>query len=53
MLMFILFEISDLELLISASDDLKPVTHILAADITSKKGMKLLHEGIRYLVYSC
>lgn len=53
MLMFILFEISDLELLISAFDDLKPVTHILVADITSKKGMKLLHEGIRYLVYSC
>ncbi|KAL8535987.1 hypothetical protein ACS0TY_011576 [Phlomoides rotata] len=31
-------------------DDLKPVTHILAVDITSKKGMKLLHEGIRYLI---
>ncbi|KAL8473559.1 hypothetical protein ACS0TY_030404 [Phlomoides rotata] len=30
-------------------DDLKPVTHILAVDITSKKGMKLLHEGIHYL----
>ncbi|KAL8474111.1 hypothetical protein ACS0TY_030811 [Phlomoides rotata] len=31
-------------------DDLKPLTHILAIDITSKKWMKLLHEGIRYLV---
>lgn len=34
----------------SAFDDLKPVTHILVVDVTSKKGMKLLHEGIRYLV---
>uniref|UniRef100_A0A2P2MAC6 Uncharacterized protein MANES_10G121900 n=1 Tax=Rhizophora mucronata TaxID=61149 RepID=A0A2P2MAC6_RHIMU len=31
-------------------DDLKPVTHLLAVDITSKKGMKLLHDGIHYLV---
>ncbi|KAL1553421.1 UDP-glucose:glycoprotein glucosyltransferase isoform X2 [Salvia divinorum] len=31
-------------------DDLKPVTHILVVDVTSKKGMKLLHEGIRYLI---
>ncbi|KAL6515179.1 hypothetical protein OROHE_018811 [Orobanche hederae] len=31
-------------------DDLKPVTHLLVVDITSKKGMKLLHEGIRYLI---
>ncbi|KAK2966664.1 hypothetical protein RJ640_002362 [Escallonia rubra] len=31
-------------------DDVKPVTHLLAVDVTSKKGMKLLHEGIRYLM---
>ncbi|RVW24169.1 UDP-glucose:glycoprotein glucosyltransferase [Vitis vinifera] len=31
-------------------DDLKPVTHLLAVDITSRKGMKLLREGIRYLI---
>ncbi|KAL5787384.1 hypothetical protein ACOSP7_004333 [Xanthoceras sorbifolium] len=31
-------------------DDLKPVTHLLAADITSKKGIKLLREGIRFLI---
>ncbi|KAH6755044.1 EMS-MUTAGENIZED BRI1 SUPPRESSOR 1 [Perilla frutescens var. hirtella] len=31
-------------------DDLKPVTHILVVDITLRKGMKLLHEGIRYLI---
>lgn len=31
-------------------DDLKPVTHLLAIDITSTKGVKLLQEGIRYLV---
>lgn len=31
-------------------DDLKPVTHILVVDVTSRKGMKLLHEGIRYLI---
>lgn len=35
---------------VAAMDDLKPVTHILAVDVTSKKGMNLLHEGIRYLV---
>lgn len=29
---------------------MKPVTHLLAVDITSKKGINLLHEGIRYLV---
>lgn len=33
-------------------DDVKPVTHLLAVDVTSNKGIKLLHEGIRYLVYS-
>ncbi|KDO50105.1 hypothetical protein CISIN_1g000334mg [Citrus sinensis] len=31
-------------------DDVKPVTHLLAVDVTSKKGMKLLHEGIRFLI---
>ncbi|URE03054.1 udp-glucose glycoprotein [Musa troglodytarum] len=31
-------------------DDLKPVTHLLAIDITSRAGMKLLHEGINYLI---
>lgn len=40
-------------LIISALDDVKPVTHLLAVDVTSVKGMKLLHEGIRYLVILC
>ncbi|KAL5715758.1 hypothetical protein ACHQM5_017534 [Ranunculus cassubicifolius] len=31
-------------------DDLKPVTHLLLVNITSKEGIKLLHEGIRYLI---
>lgn len=31
-------------------DNVKPVTHLLAVDVTSKKGMKLLHEGIRFLI---
>ncbi|CAK7357042.1 unnamed protein product [Dovyalis caffra] len=31
-------------------DDLKPITHLLAVDFASKKGIKLLHEGIRYLI---
>ncbi|XP_071733652.1 UDP-glucose:glycoprotein glucosyltransferase-like [Rutidosis leptorrhynchoides] len=31
-------------------DDLKPVTHLMAVDVTSRKGVKLLHEGIRYLM---
>ncbi|KAK8561285.1 hypothetical protein V6N12_048359 [Hibiscus sabdariffa] len=31
-------------------DDVKPVTHLLALDVTSKKGIKLLREGIRYLI---
>ncbi|TQD80729.1 hypothetical protein C1H46_033699 [Malus baccata] len=31
-------------------DDLKPVTHLLAVNIASKKGMKLLHEGLQYLI---
>lgn len=33
-----------------AMDDLKPVSHLLAIDVTSEKGMKLLREGIKYLV---
>ncbi|GAV61148.1 Glyco_transf_8 domain-containing protein/UDP-g_GGTase domain-containing protein [Cephalotus follicularis] len=31
-------------------DDVKPVTHLLAVDVTSKNWMKLLREGIRYLI---
>ncbi|XAR56342.1 hypothetical protein NMG60_11036790 [Bertholletia excelsa] len=31
-------------------DDVKPVTHLLAIDITSRKGIKLFCEGIRYLM---
>ncbi|OMO74262.1 Glycosyl transferase, family 8 [Corchorus capsularis] len=31
-------------------DDVKPVTHLLSVDITSKRGINLLHEGIRYLI---
>ncbi|PWA75078.1 UDP-glucose:glycoprotein glucosyltransferase [Artemisia annua] len=31
-------------------DDLKSVTHLLAVDLTSRKGVQLLHEGIRYLM---
>ncbi|GLT63971.1 hypothetical protein SLA2020_364930 [Shorea laevis] len=31
-------------------DDLKAVTHLLSVDAASKKGMKLLHEGLRYLI---
>ncbi|KAJ9552536.1 hypothetical protein OSB04_016581 [Centaurea solstitialis] len=31
-------------------DDLKPVTHLLAVDVKTRKGVKLLHEGIRYLM---
>ncbi|OVA04288.1 Glycosyl transferase [Macleaya cordata] len=31
-------------------DDMKPVTHLLAVNLTSKKGIKLLREGIRYLM---
>ncbi|KAK6915977.1 UGGT, thioredoxin-like domain 1 [Dillenia turbinata] len=43
--------LSDISYLHSAEtvDDLKPVTHLLAVDITSKTGIKFLHEGIRYL----
>ncbi|KAL3814493.1 hypothetical protein ACJIZ3_015761 [Penstemon smallii] len=44
--------LSDLSYLHSTEtmDDLKPVTHLLVVDITSRKGMKLLREGIRYLI---
>lgn len=31
-------------------DDVKPVTHLLAVDLASMKGMKLLHEGLHYLI---
>ncbi|KAG5548754.1 hypothetical protein RHGRI_014196 [Rhododendron griersonianum] len=31
-------------------DDLKPVTHLLVIDVTSKKGINLLREGILYLI---
>ncbi|KAK8444902.1 hypothetical protein SEVIR_9G223900v4 [Setaria viridis] len=31
-------------------DDAKPVTHLLAIDLSSKVGIKLLHEAIRYLM---
>jgi UDP-glucose:glycoprotein glucosyltransferase len=34
----------------AAMDDLKPVTHLLAVDITSGSGIKLLHQGLNYLV---
>lgn len=48
--MFNLIKIPSLAYIISAADEVKPVTHLLVVDITSKKGMKLLREGIRYLV---
>ena len=35
---------------IPAVDDVKPVTHLVVVDVTSKKGIKLLREGIHYLV---
>ncbi|CAH9082160.1 unnamed protein product [Cuscuta europaea] len=31
-------------------DNLKPVTHLIGANITSKKGIRLLREGIHYLM---
>ncbi|XP_037406433.1 UDP-glucose:glycoprotein glucosyltransferase-like isoform X2 [Triticum dicoccoides] len=31
-------------------DDVKPVTHLLAVDLSSVTGTKLLHEAIRYLM---
>lgn len=36
--------------LFAAGDDAKPVTHLLAVDLSSVTGTKLLHEAIRYLV---
>ncbi|KAG6600362.1 UDP-glucose:glycoprotein glucosyltransferase, partial [Cucurbita argyrosperma subsp. sororia] len=32
------------------TDDLKPVTHLLVIDAASKKGIKLLKEGLHYLM---
>ena len=34
----------------AATDDVKPVTHLFALDLSSKTGIKLLNEAIRYLV---
>lgn len=31
-------------------DDMKPVTHLLAVDLTSKRGLKFLRHGIHYLL---
>uniref|UniRef100_A0A7N0UES8 UDP-glucose:glycoprotein glucosyltransferase n=1 Tax=Kalanchoe fedtschenkoi TaxID=63787 RepID=A0A7N0UES8_KALFE len=31
-------------------ENVKPITHILVVDVSSKKGLKLLREGIRYLL---
>ncbi|KAL3515635.1 hypothetical protein ACH5RR_022537 [Cinchona calisaya] len=31
-------------------DNIKPVTHLLAVDFTSKKGIKMLREGLSYLM---
>ncbi|KAK7246869.1 hypothetical protein RIF29_41739 [Crotalaria pallida] len=31
-------------------DDLKPVTHLLAVDINTRSGTKLLHRGLNYLI---
>nr|XP_034910754.1 UDP-glucose:glycoprotein glucosyltransferase isoform X2 [Populus alba] len=42
--------VNDINFLHSPGNDVKPVTHLLAVDITSKKGINLLHEGIRYLI---
>lgn len=39
--------------LFSGADDLKPVTHLLAVNATSRIGIKLLREGIHYLVFAC
>ncbi|XBJ23980.1 hypothetical protein VPH35_001962 [Triticum aestivum] len=33
-----------------SGDDVKPVTHLLAVDLSSVTGTKLLHEAIRYLM---
>ncbi|KAG7031006.1 UDP-glucose:glycoprotein glucosyltransferase, partial [Cucurbita argyrosperma subsp. argyrosperma] len=34
------------------TDDLKPVTHLLVIDAASKKGIKLLKEGLHYLYWN-
>ncbi|GLJ16960.1 hypothetical protein SUGI_0293070 [Cryptomeria japonica] len=31
-------------------NDVKPITHLLAVDLTSKRGLKFLRNGIRYLL---
>ncbi|WVY92629.1 hypothetical protein V8G54_031717 [Vigna mungo] len=43
--------LNDIEYLHSPGtmDDLKPVTHLLAVDITSGIGLHLLHQGLNYL----
>lgn len=33
-------------------DDVKPVSHLISVDVSSKEGMNLLHEGIHYLMGS-
>lgn len=35
---------------LETTDDVKPVTHLLVVNLSSKKGFKLLHEGLRYLM---
>ncbi|XP_068649445.1 UDP-glucose:glycoprotein glucosyltransferase [Aristolochia californica] len=32
------------------ADDIKPITHLLVVNVTSKKGIKLLQEGIHHLM---
>uniref|UniRef100_A0A0D9XKJ1 UDP-glucose:glycoprotein glucosyltransferase n=1 Tax=Leersia perrieri TaxID=77586 RepID=A0A0D9XKJ1_9ORYZ len=32
------------------TDDAKPITHLVAVDLSSKTGIKLLHEALRYLM---
>ncbi|XP_010523682.1 PREDICTED: UDP-glucose:glycoprotein glucosyltransferase isoform X2 [Tarenaya hassleriana] len=32
------------------SDNVKYVTHLLVVDVATKKGIKMLHEGVRYLI---
>jgi hypothetical protein len=34
----------------SAEEDLKPITHLLAVNICSRAGFKLLHGGLNFLV---
>lgn len=37
--------------ILSAVDNVKPVTHILIVNISTRKGIDLLREGIQYLVF--